>query len=167
MPAIIVFVIGALFALGLSLSGMTQPQKVIGFMDLGGDWDPSLAMVMLGAVVTYAIAFRVVVRRKGPVFASLFQIPTRRDITPSLVIGAALFGVGWGLVGLCPGPALVAAPAAAPTVAVFLVAMFAGMGAYAGFDSWRTASLVAGAKAHDADAGPREMTRGMPEQPGA
>lgn len=139
MPALIVFAAGLLFSVGLALAGMTQPQKVIGFLDFFGDWDPSLAFVMAGAIVTYGGLFPLVTRRKGPVFASLFRIPDRRDITPSLVGGAAVFGVGWGLGGFCPGPALASIPTGGPMVLVFLGAMFAAMGGYAVYESFRDA----------------------------
>ncbi len=140
MPAVLIFGAGVLFAVGLALGGMTQPQKIIAFLDITGDWDPSLAWVMVGAMLTYGPLFRLVTRRKGPVFASLFQIPTRRDITPSLVAGAALFGIGWGLSGLCPGPALASAPTAAPFILVFVVTMFAGMGAHRLYTNLRSDS---------------------------
>lgn len=153
MPAVIVFLTGALFAVGLSLGGMTQPHVVIGFLDVFGAWNPSLAFVMGGAVLTYAPLFRLVTRRNGPVFASLFQVPTRRDITPSLVAGSALFGIGWGLAGFCPGPGVASLGAAAPTAAVFVLAMLAGMGGYSVFDTLRSA--------------PRPADDGAAESPGA
>ncbi len=143
MPAFIVFLAGALFAVGLALAGMTQPQKVIGFLDFFGEWDPSLAFVMVGAIATYGALFPVVTRRKGPVFASLFRIPERRDITPSLVGGAALFGVGWGLAGFCPGPALASITAGSGTVFVFLGAMLGGMGVYSLYGMFRDARRAA------------------------
>ena len=143
MPALLVFGAGMLFAVGLALSGMTQPQKVIGFLDVTGDWDPDLAFVMGGALLTYAPAFRWVTRRKSPVFASLFRIPTRRDITPSLVVGASLFGIGWGLSGLCPGPALASITTGAPMILVFLGAMIAGMTAHRLIDQLRASTATA------------------------
>jgi uncharacterized membrane protein YedE/YeeE len=121
------FVSGALFALGLGVGGMTQPAKVIGFLDVAGPWDPSLAFVMLGAVGAYGIAFRLIRRRTRPVLASAFSIPGRRDVDARLVGGAALFGVGWGLAGYCPGPGIVSLVAGATPVVVFVSAMLVGM----------------------------------------
>jgi hypothetical protein len=121
---------GALFGAGLLVSGMTQPAKVIGFLDVTSGWDPSLAFVMGGAVLVYAIAFRLVRgRRSTPWFESAFHLPTRRDVDAPLVAGAALFGVGWGLGGLCPGPGLVSAAAGTATGLAFVAALIAGMAA--------------------------------------
>lgn len=119
---------GAIFGAGLLVSGMTQPARVIGFLDPLGGWDPTLAFVMGGAVTVYALAFRWVRRRRNdPWFDTLFHVPTRRDIDRRLVIGAALFGIGWGLGGLCPGPALVSAGGASTGAVFFVIAMLAGM----------------------------------------
>src|SRR5690606_15297342 len=100
------FAAGALFAVGLSLAGMTQPSKVIGFLDFFGRWDPSLMFVMGGAIGVHLVLSRFIVKRESPLFAARFRIPTRRDVTPKLVAGAALFGIGWGLGGFCPGPGI-------------------------------------------------------------
>lgn len=116
---------GALFGAGLVVSGMVQPAKVIGFLDVGGSWDPSLALVMGAAVAVHAAAVAWSRRRAAPLFAERFALPTRRDLDPALVGGAALFGVGWGLAGLCPGPALIAS-LAAPSAVVFVLAMLSG-----------------------------------------
>jgi uncharacterized protein len=122
---------GALFAAGLLLGGMTLPARVIGFLDVtsaSGPWDPTLAFVMGGAVLTYALAFRRVRgQRSSPWFGELFHLPARRDLDPSLVLGAALFGAGWGLGGFCPGPALVSAAAGTSSALVFGAAMLLGM----------------------------------------
>ncbi len=118
---------GILFGAGLALGGMTDPARVRGFLDIFGDWDPTLAFVMGGAVIVMAIAWRLVPRMAEPFAAEEFHLPTKSDLTPHLVGGAALFGIGWGIAGLCPGPgiaALVIEPAAAAT---FVVAMLAGM----------------------------------------
>ena len=118
---------GVLFGAGLALGGMTDPARVRGFLDIFGDWDPTLAFVMGGAVIVMAIAWRIVPRLTEPIFAGEFHLPTKSDLTPRLIGGAALFGIGWGIAGLCPGPgiaALVIEPAAA---AIFVVAMLAGM----------------------------------------
>jgi uncharacterized membrane protein YedE/YeeE len=102
-------VAGLVFGVGLAVSGMTDPARVIGFLDPLRAWDPSLAFVVGGAIAAYAIAYRVILRRSDPWFDLRFHVPTRRDIDVQLVLGAALFGIGWGLGGLCPGPGIVAA----------------------------------------------------------
>ena len=122
-----VFAAGVLFALGLGISGMTHPEKIIAFLDVTGAWDPSLALVMGGAVVTYAALYRAICRRSAPLFASGFAIPTRTEIDTRLLLGAAVFGVGWGLGGFCPGPALVALASGSPAVLAFVASMLAGM----------------------------------------
>lgn len=122
---------GALFALGLAISGMTQPAKVIGFLDFFGSWDPSLALVMAGAVGVYLLTNRgLVARMKKPVSAERFSIPTRRDIDRRLVVGAAIFGVGWGLSGFCPGPALVSLGAGTPATWWFVPGVIIGMAVF-------------------------------------
>ncbi len=126
MKALSFFAVGVLFAVGLGISGMTQPIKVIGFLDVAGAWDPALAFVMGGAVMVTFFGYRVVLRRPLPVLARGFDIPKRSDIDLPLVAGAALFGLGWGLAGFCPGPALVALASGSMDVVVFVVAMFAG-----------------------------------------
>jgi uncharacterized membrane protein YedE/YeeE len=120
-------VTGLLFALGLGLGGMTQPAKVVGFLDIAGGWDPSLAYVMAGALLVHGSLVGLVLRRKTPVFASRFALPTRTDLDTSLFAGAVVFGVGWGLVGFCPGPAITALGAGMPEAAVFVSAMLLGM----------------------------------------
>ncbi len=101
------FVGGFVFALGLGISGMTDADKVLGFLNLAGDWDPALAFVMVGAIGVHLILYRLIVRRPSPLFGDRFHLPTRRDISPRLLTGAAIFGVGWGMGGFCPGPGLV------------------------------------------------------------
>ena len=119
---------GSLFGLGLVLSRMIDPAKVLGFLDIAGNWDPSLALVLAGATGTAAIGFRLVLgRRTAPLFAETFSLPTARDIDWRLVVGAAIFGVGWGLVGLCPGPAIADLVLAFRPVAIFVIAMLGGM----------------------------------------
>jgi uncharacterized membrane protein YedE/YeeE len=118
---------GLLFGAGLSISGMINPAKVIGFLDIAGAWDPSLAFVMLGAVAVTAIGYRTVLRRGQPMFEPRFTLPTRRDIDPSLLLGASLFGIGWGLGGYCPGPALAGLGFGGPETYAFVAAMLAGM----------------------------------------
>ena len=121
------FSTGALFAAGLAISGMTKPAKVVGFLDVSGAWDASLAFVMLGAIAVHFIAYRLVMQRSAPLFDGKFHVPTRKDIDLRLMFGAALFGVGWGLGGFCPGPALVALGAGSLNAVVFVVGMTVGM----------------------------------------
>jgi len=104
--SIAAFFSGALFGLGLAMSGMTDPRIVLGFLDVFGEFDPTLLFVLGGAVITTFVLFRLVLRRASPVFASSFQLSNLRNIDRRLVGGAALFGVGWGIAGYCPGPAL-------------------------------------------------------------
>jgi uncharacterized membrane protein YedE/YeeE len=118
---------GSLFAIGLAISGMTKPSKVTGFLDVAGAWDPSLAVVMAAALAVSFIAYRLIRRRASPMFDVKFHLPTRKDIDGRLVVGAALFGVGWGLGGFCPGPGLVAAGGGAAGALVFLIGMTGGM----------------------------------------
>jgi uncharacterized protein len=127
MAQLTAFITGLLFAVGLGVGGMTQPAKVLGFLDVSGNWDPSLAFVMLGAIAVHATTMRWILRRRAPLFAVRFALPTRRDVNARLVAGAALFGAGWGLVGYCPGPALTALGGGVPAAAVFVPAMVAGM----------------------------------------
>ncbi|WP_286192132.1 DUF6691 family protein [Roseomonas genomospecies 6] len=116
------FVVGLLFGLGLVISQMINPAKVLAFLDIFGAWDPSLALVMAGAVAAASVGFAVAGRRAAPLWAPAFQIPTRRDLDARLITGAALFGIGWGLVGLCPGPALTTLPLGLWQVVVFVAA---------------------------------------------
>ncbi len=117
---------GLLFGVGLGYAQMIDPQRVLGFLDLAGPWDPTLAFVMGGAVLVTLISFRWVLGRPRPLLDSQFYLPTRRHLDRPLVIGAALFGVGWGIGGYCPGPAIAALGLGAPNPAVFLLAMVAG-----------------------------------------
>ena len=121
------FLAGLLFGLGLILAGMTDPGKVQGFLDLAGDWDPSLAFVMGGAIVVGALAFALARRRTTAFLGGAMQVPTGRDIDRRLVVGSLVFGVGWGLAGFCPGPALVSLGAGHWEALVFTLAMLVGM----------------------------------------
>ena len=123
------FVLGLIFGLGLIVSGMIDPAKVQNFLDLAGTWDPSLAFVMAGAITATSAGYWLARKRGAPVFEPQFQFPTRRDIDAQLVTGAVLFGIGWGLGGLCPGPALASLPLAAPGTLAFVPAMLAGVAA--------------------------------------
>ncbi len=121
-------VAGLLFGVGLTLSRMIDPAKVLGFLDIAGNWDPSLALVLAGATGTAAIGFRLVLgRRDAPLFAETFSLPAARNIDWRLVLGAAIFGVGWGLVGLCPGPAVADLSLAFRPLVIFVIAMLGGM----------------------------------------
>ncbi|MBB3769922.1 hypothetical protein FHS55_000508 [Angulomicrobium tetraedrale] len=127
MSVLVNLALGLLFGLGLVLSGMSDPAKVLNFLDLAGSFDPSLAFVMGGAVLVAFIGFRLTLRRERPVLAPRFQLPTRRDIDARLILGPALFGIGWGLGGFCPGPAFTALGLGASGTLVFVPAMLAGM----------------------------------------
>ncbi len=121
---------GILFGIGLALSGMVNPTKVIGFLDFFGNWDPSLAFVMGGGVGVAAIAFPLVLKRAQPVCEASFNVPEQKDIDPNLIIGSGMFGIGWGLVGLCPGPAFSSLSFGRWEMMVFVAAMIAGMIAF-------------------------------------
>lgn len=123
--------IGALFGAGLAISGMMNPAKVLGFLDIAGSWDPTLAVVMASALAVTLPAFFIARRRSAPLLANVFSLPTRKDIDVRLIGGAVLFGVGWGMAGFCPGPALAALSTGVWQVGVFVVAMLAGMVCYA------------------------------------
>lgn len=118
---------GLLFGLGLAISGMMDPARVIGFLDVAGRWNPSLAFVLAGAVLVSAFGYAVVRRLSYPLFAPKFEIPRRKDIDLKLVGGAALFGIGWGLSGFCPGPALASLTLGLPASLAFVAAMLLGM----------------------------------------
>lgn len=124
---LIVFLSGLLFSAGLIVSGMINPAKVIGFLDVFGQWDPSLGFVMAGAVVVTFFGYRMVQKRDQPHFATSFSIPSKSDIDAPLLFGPALFGVGWGLVGLCPGPAIASFAASPKTTWIFFLSMLVGM----------------------------------------
>lgn len=118
---------GTVFGAGLALGGMTDPARVRGFLDLFGDWDPTLAFVMGGAVLVMVVAWLVQARMARPVFAEGFALPGTRDLTPKLIGGSALFGIGWGIAGLCPGPGIAALVIEPVSAAIFVIAMLAGM----------------------------------------
>lgn len=120
------YLAGLTFGLGLAISGMTDPARVIGFLDVAGAWDPTLVFVPGGAVVTTFIGYRLVWRRQTPLFESRFQLPTRRDLDIRLLGGAALFGIGWGLSGYCPGPAVASLSGLSWPLAAFIVTLIAG-----------------------------------------
>jgi uncharacterized membrane protein YedE/YeeE len=117
---------GFIFGLGLAVSEMTDPARVIGFLDLAGQWDTTLLFVMGGALAVTLPGFAMVQRQPRPLLAEKFTMPTKKEIDAPLIIGAAIFGIGWGLAGFCPGPALAALSTLSPSVAVFVTAMIAG-----------------------------------------
>nr|WP_216860836.1 DUF6691 family protein [Polynucleobacter sp. es-GGE-1] len=121
------YLIGVLFGVGLIISGMSNPQKILGFLDLAGTWDPSLIFVMAGAVIVGLGGFYVVSKRTEAFFGGALHIPQRRDISKPLIIGSLIFGAGWGIAGFCPGPAIVALGAGHFKALVFVLAMLAGM----------------------------------------
>ena len=131
MRLIVALVSGALFGLGLAVSGMMNPAKVIGFLDLAGEWDPTLAFVMGGALLVTIPAFRLILGRQRPILAGDFALPAKSTLDARLLGGAALFGVGWGLSGFCPGPAVAALVTGLAPVFAFVAAMMAGMVLYA------------------------------------
>ena len=131
MAILSAFTSGLLFGLGLIISQMINPAKVLAFLDVFGRWDPSLSLVMVGAVAASTFGYVVAKRRGVPILAASLEIPTRRDLDPRLIAGAALFGVGWGLVGLCPGPALAILSLGLWQSLLFVAAMIAGMTAFA------------------------------------
>ena len=127
MSFVVNLALGLLFGIGLVVSGMSDPAKVLNFLDLFGTWDPSLAFVMGGAVVTTFIGYRIVLRRPRPVAATTFHLPAKTGIDSKVLVGSAIFGIGWGLGGFCPGPALTATTLGAAGAYVFLPMMFLGM----------------------------------------
>jgi hypothetical protein len=140
---------GILFGLGLSVSQMVNPGKVVAFLDLAGSWDPSLAFVMVGAILVSSVGYRLAGRRPRPLFADVFNLPTARQIDGRLIGGAALFGVGWGLSGFCPGPAVASLAFGLVPALVFVLAMIAGMAIDATLGGLPARSPVGGVPAID------------------
>ncbi|MGH7293342.1 MAG: DUF6691 family protein [Polyangiaceae bacterium] len=126
----VAYVCGLLFAVGLGISGMTHPSKVLAFLDFAGDWDPSLAFVMGAGVLVNLVAFRLAARMRRPLLAPAFAAPAATALDAALVTGSVVFGVGWGLGGFCPGPAVVSVAVGASSVVAFVVAMLASMALY-------------------------------------
>lgn len=129
MQILVTFVSALLFGLGLAVSGLINPAKVLAFLDIAGNWDPSLAITMACAVAFTAVGYRASFARKEPLFSDAFQVPANTTLDRKLVSGAALFGIGWGLIGFCPGPAVAALSLGNPAAVTFIVAMLAGMAA--------------------------------------
>ena len=132
MSVLVQFAIGLVFGLGLVLAGMSNPAKVLNFLDLAaipsGGWDPSLAFVMAGGIAVTFIGFRLVLRRSQPIFDKTFHLPTATDIDARIIVGPAIFGIGWGLAGFCPGPAFTALTIGGGPAVLFVAAMMMGMG---------------------------------------
>lgn len=135
--AAVALISGLVFALGLGVAGMTLPGKVLGFLDVAGDWDPSLAFVMIGAIGVHMAFYRLILRRRSPLFADRFWLPTLQAVDRPLVVGAAIFGVGWGLAGYCPGPALATAGTGAPAALLFAASMLGGMALHRAWEARR------------------------------
>jgi uncharacterized protein len=125
--AIAALAVGFVFAIGLGISGMTQPAKVVGFLDLFGSWDPSLIFVMVGAILVHFATYKIIRKRNSPLLSMQWHVPTKRDVTPALVVGSLLFGIGWGLGGFCPGPAMTSLASLEGRPAIFVVSMLVGM----------------------------------------
>ena len=130
MRSVLVFCAGLLFAIGLGVSGMTDANKVVNFLNVLGSWDPTLLFVLGGAVVFHTIAYRLIRRSVAPWYASMFSVPSRKDIDKNLVVGSILFGIGWGISGFCPGPAFVTLVSGTPEIVVFVLTALAGMAIY-------------------------------------
>lgn len=141
MPTVLLpFLSGALFGAGVTIGQMVNPRKVTDFLDFFGHWDPSLALVMGSALAVTSVFFRIVLRRRAPIFAEEFRVPHARRLDARLIVGSALFGVGWGLAGFCPGPAVASLAYGLRESGVFVLAMIAGMGIW----EWRSVAARIG-----------------------
>ena len=127
MKALVAFLVGILFALGLGVSGMTQPHIVRGFLDVFGQWDWRLVGVMLGAIGIHAITYKLIIRRPSPILDEKFHLPSKKDFDARLIIGAIIFGLGWGWTGICPGPGIVSLASGESAFIYFVVSMLIGM----------------------------------------
>ena len=127
MTKLISLISGLIFGLGLTISGMVNPEKVIGFLNIFREWDPSLIFVMVGAIITFSPLYLIFKRKSRPILTQFFIIPSKKDLDKNLIIGASLFGIGWGLVGLCPGPAVSSIALFEPITLIFLLAMLSGV----------------------------------------
>ena len=128
MKNIISFTVGLIFALGLGISGMTKVHVVKGFLDVFGDWNPALVGVMVGAILIHSFLFYFIIKkRKSPLLDSKFYLPTRKDLSGRLIAGSAIFGLGWGWAGICPGPGIVAMTSGNLNIIIFVISMLAGM----------------------------------------
>lgn len=138
MRTVFSLIAGLLFGLGLIIAGMGNPAKVLAFLDLAGNWDPSLALVMGGAIPVSAIAFWLAERRSTTIFGHAIQLPNTRNLDRRLIIGGLLFGIGWGLAGICPGPALVLLGAGVAKALIFIAAMLVGMALFEALERSRS-----------------------------
>ena len=127
MRLVAVYMIGLIFGIGISISGMANPAKVLNFFDIAGTWDPSLIFVMGGALIVTALGYRLVLRKPAPILAARFDLPTNRNLDARLLGGAAVFGIGWGIAGFCPGGALPALGTGRTEVFIFVAALLAGI----------------------------------------
>ena len=127
MKLFVTFISGLIFSLGLGISGMTQPHIVRGFLDVFGEWNPRLLGVMIGAIAVHALAYRFIKKRKTPIWDDNFQLPTKKDIDRRLIMGAVIFGLGWGWAGICPGPGLVALISGDERFILFVGSLLIGM----------------------------------------
>ncbi len=130
MKSLIAFIVGLVFALGLGISGMTQVQVVRGFLDITGNWDYSLIGVMAGAILVHSVLFYFIKKKSSPLLDTKFHLPTRKDLDVRLIAGAALFGLGWGWTGICPGPGIVAVTSGNSSILIFVIFMLIGMGIF-------------------------------------
>lgn len=135
MRNIISFIVGLVFALGLGIGGMTQTQVVRGFLDVTSDWNYSLLGVMAGAILVHSILFIFIRKRPSPLLDGKFHLPTRKDLDGRLLIGSALFGLGWGWTGICPGPGIVAMTSGNVNINIFVLSMLVGMGIFKTFEN--------------------------------
>ena len=127
MKKILPLIVGAIFGVGLAMSGMTDTQKVIGFLDIGGQWQPDLLFVMIGAVLITMTGYFLVLKSAKPIWAESFKLPEKKDIDRSVLIGAGLFGIGWGVFGYCPGPVVASLPFLDAKTWLFFISMLLGM----------------------------------------
>jgi hypothetical protein len=130
MKSLIAAIVGFIFSLGLGVGGMTKVQVVKGFLDITGDWNPSLLGVMAGAIAVHSLLFFVIKKRTSPLLDTKFHLPTKKDLDFRLLLGSALFGLGWGWAGICPGPGIVASTSGNTHIIIFVVSMLAGMGIF-------------------------------------
>jgi uncharacterized membrane protein YedE/YeeE len=141
MSAFAAFASGLVFGIGLLVAGMADPAKILGFLDIAGPWDPSLAVVMAGALPVSAVAYAISRRRATSYYGAPFNVPTSRELDSKLIAGAAVFGIGWGLAGVCPGPGFVMLGAGRVEGVLFVAAMMAGMLSFEGIERHRTSHL--------------------------
>jgi hypothetical protein len=134
LDAVSSFIVGLIFGIGLIFAGMTDPSKVIGFLDISGLWDPSLAFVMAGAILVGLVGFRFANHRTMNFLGGAIRLPTKTDIDKRLVVGSLLFGAGWGMAGFCPGPALVSLATGSSKAIIFVLSMIAGMALFEGME---------------------------------